>query len=226
MPRFPVADIPHTALTDHRILRRPDFSLKTASARQVSDVFAEGEPALPEGEIRRARALALRLDRSLAKTPEDLARAAETLRSLEPMLADDPEVSAMLAWLAGQQKDSAAMEKTARRTLELNPHRYEAQEQLLQTLLGRQAWSEGETVCRQLIARDSSRAMYHAMLADVLFKQGHVRDGIDAAEKSLTCDPTQRSVRQRLIEMYRQSGELQRANEHQDVLTRLPPRRH
>lgn len=225
MPRFPVTDIPHTALTDHRILRRPNFSPKTASAPPVSDLFDEGKPALPEWEVRRARVLALRIDRSLAKTPEDIARAAETLRSLEPMLADDPEVPTMFAWLAGQQKDSAAMEKAARRTLELNPHRYEAQEQLLRTLIGRSAWSEGETLCRQLIAQDSNRAMYHAMLADVLFKQGHIRDGIDAAEKSLTFDPTQRGVRQRLIEMYRQSGELQRANEHQAVLTRLPPRR-
>ena len=225
MPRFPVTDVPHIALTDHRILRRPDFSLKSASTPQISDVFEEGEPALPEWEIRRARALALRLDQSLAKTPEDIARAVEALRSLEPMLADDPEVSAMLAWLAGYQKDSAAMEKAARRTLELNPHRYEAQEQLLQALLGRQAWSEGETLCLQLISQDSSRAMYHAMLADVLSKQGHVRDGIAAAEKSLTCDPTQRGVRQRLIEMYKQSGDLQRANEHQAVLSRLPSRR-
>ena len=224
MPRFSVTDIPHTALTDHRILRRPDFSLSSVSKPSTSDVFEEGEPALPEWEIHRARALALRLDRSLAKTPEDIALAVETLRSLEPMLADDPEIPAMLAWLAGQQKDSVAMEKAARRTLELNPHRYEAQEQLLQSLLGRQAWSEGETLCRQLIARDPSRAMYHALLADVLFKQGHVRDGIDAAEKSLVCDPTQRGVRQRLIEMYRQSGDPQRSNEHQAVLTRLPTR--
>ena len=225
MPRFPVTDVPHTALTDHRILRRPDFSLKAASVSSTDDVFDEGEPALPDWEIRRARALALRLDRNTAKTPEDISRAVETLRSLEPMLTDDPEVPAMLAWLAGQQKDNVAMEKAARRTLELNPHRYEAQEQLLQALLGRLAWSEGETLCRQLITQDANRAMYHAMLADVLFKQGHVRDGIAAAEKSLTCDPTQRGVRQRLIEEYQQSGDLPRANEHQAILTRLPARR-
>ena len=225
MPRFQVTDIPHTALTDHRILRRPDNSMKTASTRPATDVFDEGEPALPEWEIRRARALALRIDRSLAKTPEDIAQATETLRSLEPFLADDPEVSAMLAWFAGQQKDSAALEKAARRTLELTPHRHEAQEQLLQALFGRQAWAEGETLCRQLIAQDSSRAMYHAMLADALSKQGRVQEGINAAEKSLTCDPTQRGVRQRLVEVYRQSGDPQRANEHEVVLTRLPPRR-
>ena len=226
MPRFSLTDVPHTALTDHRILRRPDFSLKAASTPPPdSDVFEEGEPALPEWEVRRARALALRMDPSQVKTPEEIARAAETLRSLEPMLADDPEVSAMLAWLAGQQQDNAPLEKAARRTLELNPGRYEAQEQLLQALLGRQAWSEGETLCRELIAQDSSRAMYHALLADMLSKQGHVRDAIAAAEKSLACDPTQRGVRQRLIEMYRQSGDLLRANKHQSVLTRLPPRR-
>ena len=230
MPRFPVTDIPHTALTDHRILRRPDFSATPTSnlatlKQSNSDVFDEGEPALPDWELRRARALALRIDRSLAKTPEDIAHAVETLRSLEPFLADDPEVSAMLAWLAAYQKDSAALEKAARRTLELNPHRYEAQEQLLRTLLERQAWAEGEALCRQLIAQDSNRAMYHAMLADALFKQGHVTEGISAAEKALTCDPTQRGVRQRLIEMYRQSGDFQKANEHQAVLSQLPQRR-
>ncbi|MEK6257520.1 MAG: hypothetical protein AABP62_02780 [Planctomycetota bacterium] len=224
MPRFPLTDVPHTALTDHRILRRPDFSLKAASTQPTGDVFDEGEPALPEWEIRRARALALRIDRSLAKTPDDIARAVETLRSLEPFLAADPEVSAMLAWLAGYQQDSTGMEQAARRTLELTPHRFEAQEQLLQSLFGRQAWTEGETLCRQLIAQDSNRASYHAMLADVLFRQGKVDEGIKAAEQALTCDPTRSGVRRRLIEMYSKSGDLRRANEHQAVLSRLPSR--
>ena len=225
MPRFSVADVAHTALTDHRILRRPDFSTKSASTQPTSVVFEEGEPLLPGWEVRRARALAMRIDRSQEKTPEDIARATESLRSLEPFLADDPEIPAMLAWLADYQRNSAGMEQAARRTLELNPHRYEAQELLLRALIGRQAWSEGETLCRQLIAQDSSLAMYHEMLANVLFRQGHVQEGISAAEKALTCDPTQRGARQRLIEMYKQSGDLQRAEEHQAVLSRLPPRR-
>ena len=225
MPRFPLTDVPHTALTDHRILRRPDFSMKKAESMQpTSVVFEEGEPFPPGWEIRRARALALRMDASQEKAPEDIARATDILRSLEPFLADDPEISAMLAWLADYQNNSARMEQAARRTLELDPHRYEAQELLLRVLIGKQAWSEGEALCRQLIAQDPSLAMYHEMLANVLFRQGHIQEGIIAAEKALTCDPTQRGIRQRLIEMYKQSGDLRRAAEHQAVLSRLPPR--
>ena len=225
MPRFPASDIPHTALTDHRILRRPDSAAKAASTRSVTDVFDEGEPALPEWEVRRAHALALRLDRNLMKTPRDIERAVETLKSLETFLADDPEVSEMLAWLASHQNDGPGVEQAAKRTLDLAPHRYEAQELLLQSLFVRRAWSEGETLCRQLLDQDSGKAMYHAMLADSLFRQQRIDEGIAAAEKSLTCDPAQVGVRRRLVEAYLQTGNRARSGEHQAILDRLPQRR-
>lgn len=97
MPRFSASDIPHTALTDHRILRRPNSTAKAPAIRSVGEVFDEGETGLPEWEVRRAHALALRLDRNLTKTPRDIERAVESLKSLESFLKDDPEVSEMLA---------------------------------------------------------------------------------------------------------------------------------
>lgn len=117
------------------------------------------------------------------------------------------------------------MERAARRTLDLDPNRYEAQELLVQSLFARGAWSEGESICRQLLERDSGKAMYHAMLADSLFRQKCIEEGIAAAEKSLTCDPTQLGVRHRLVEAYNQLGKPELSAKHQTILDRLPRRR-
>lgn len=230
MPRFPTSDIPHTALTDHRILRRRDTVSRVLPPRQDSaraaprsDLFDEGEPAIPEWEVRRAQALVLRRDRNLGKTPQEIRRAMDALRSLEPMLSDDPEVFEMLAWLASRQSDGPAVERNATKTLELAPGRHEALELLSQAFYARRAWSECEAVCRQLLALDEGNPSYHATLADLLFKQERLTDGIEAAERSLALDPTQRGVRQRLVEAYLQNGNTLRAQAHQAIVDRLPP---
>jgi len=227
MPRFPTSDIPHTALTDHRILRRPGTASRPASVHVKpssynSDVFDEGEPALPDWEVRRAQALALRRDRNLAKTPQDIRRAVAALRSLEQMLPDDPELFEMLAWLGSRQNDGPAVERAAKQTLELAPDRHESLELLMQALYARRAWSESEAVCRQMLALDEGKPSYHASLADLLFKQGRLAEGIEAAERSLVLDPTQRGVRQRLVEACLQNGDAARAKEHQAIVDQLP----
>ena len=138
------------------------------------------------------------------------------------MLDDDPVVAEMLAWLGSRQSDGPAVERAAMKTLELAPGRHESLEMLLQALYARRAWAECEAVCRQLLALDEGKPSYHASLADLLFKQGRLAEGIEAAERSLVLDPTQRGVRQRLVEACLENGNAEQAQGHQSILDRLP----
>lgn len=222
MPRFDASNVPHTALTDHRILRRHGDGQGGEALAESGPVFDEGEPALPAWEIRRAQALILRTDRKLVRSPLDLERAAATLRGLKERLADDPEVWEMLAWIASRQGKWSDAEAFARRTLELSPERIDARELLLGALVDRAAWPEVERECQRLLQRDPGEAMFHSLLAEAAWRQGELERGMAAAERSLECDPTQVELRQRLAAAYSRLGDAERAQRHRRVLDGWP----
>ena len=222
MPRFSTTDIPHTALTDHRILRRPSAASHVPKSPTSLRVFDEGEPPLPDWEIRRAQALALRVDRTLVRSDFDLELGARILRSLKDQLADDPELWMMLAWINSRQGKVNELEAIARRVLALAPERIDAHELLLGSLVDRKAWTEVIRECEELIARDPNNANYHATLADAAWRLGDTDRGMREAETSLAHNAMQHDLRRRLVEVYRRQGVSEAAAAHQRILDRWP----
>jgi tetratricopeptide (TPR) repeat protein len=92
MPRSPASDIPHTAITDHRILRRPSPPIRSATIRSLrawTDPPAEfraRDLALAEAEVGVER-----------QTPELMESASAILEKITsaPSSADAPALSAM-----------------------------------------------------------------------------------------------------------------------------------
>ncbi len=224
MPRFDISDIPHTALTDHRVLRRPSDANHGNKQPQNLTVFDEGAPSLPDWEIRRAQAFALQFDPSLIQSQFDLERAARILRSLKEQLAEDPELWMMLAWIYERQGKSENLEAIARQVLSRAPLRMDAHEILLSTLVERKAWNEVIMECETLLVLDSSNANYHATLATAAWRSGDMERGLKEAERSLECDPALVELRRRVVQAYRQKGAAESAARHQEILDRWPIR--
>ena len=91
MPKLGAVDIPHTSLTDHRILKNTS-PLDPAVANGPLTVFQDREGAIPDPEIRRARGILMSQfavqyhDRLLAY------RAVELLKEVKPQFPEDSAV--------------------------------------------------------------------------------------------------------------------------------------
>ena len=218
MPQFDAMDVPHTAFTDHRILKNPQ---QEATQEPVDQVFDEGGPALPDWEVRRAQALHVRTDRKQARSPKELERAAMTLRGMTDRLADDPEVWESLAWFGSRLGKWTDVEKYANRALELSPQRVDARELLVGALNARSAWPDVDRECELLLKKDPDKALYHKLLAESAWHQGELERGLALAERSLECDPTQMELRRRLSVAYEQLGQREQAEKHRKILTGL-----
>lgn len=219
MPRFD-SNIPHTALTDHRILRRPTESRPSNESDANLEVIEDGEPRLPDWEIRRAQALALRQDPALTQTEFDLQLGIRRLRGLKDQLPDDAELWEGLAWLNSRSSQWSDVEANSRRALALDSDRLDSREMLVDALIQRQAWDEVLSEIDELLKRDPHGAMYYAIQADLAWRGGRVKQGLQAGERSLELNPTQQQLRQRVIESYRRTGNTDAADRHQRILDR------
>ena len=98
MPRFASSDIPHTAVTDHRIIRRPDQSVRSTEAKKLTRgpadglplvSFYRGRPELPDIEDDRSRTIAA-VRAALSGIPEPVRPVQAALPVLEKASQRDP----------------------------------------------------------------------------------------------------------------------------------------
>ncbi|WP_397571255.1 multiheme c-type cytochrome [Schlesneria sp. T3-172] len=218
MPRFDASDIPHTAFTDHRILRRPQEKLDQESPDRLAEVLMSG---VPEWEIRRAEAMSVRTDRKQVRKPAELERAIATLQELTDMLPEDPEIWESLAWFHSRLGKWSDVEKFATRALELAPGRVDARELLTGALSARSAWNEVDREVEILLQKDKRKGLYYKLRAEAAWHQGDLERGLELAEESLQCEPTQMELRRRLSVAYEQLGNQDNAERHRKILTAI-----
>jgi predicted CXXCH cytochrome family protein len=107
MPARGATDVAHAAVTDHRILRRPELQLKSIETAQLQPPTAWHNPAAPLDQRNRGLATlqVARDHQSIPLTRE----AVRLLTTLQPELADEPEVLKALGflWLEQHQAKNA-----------------------------------------------------------------------------------------------------------------------
>ena len=222
MPRIEMNNVPHTALTDHRILKRPQSQRRNEGSKFETLDFDEGEPKVPDWEIRRAKALQVRIDRRAFQNPEEMQQALTTLLELSEQIAEDADLWETAAWITSRQGKWKLVEVYARKALDLESNRIESRELLVGSLSDRNAWPDVARECERLIEQDPGRAMYHKLLAEARWHQADLEGGLTAAERSLECDPMQWDLRRRLAQAYQQLGDSDRSRFHQKVLNAVP----
>jgi tetratricopeptide (TPR) repeat protein len=242
MPPLPSHDIPHTALTDHRILTQP----KGRPARSESDP-ADGTPPAPAGgpprlnlfleadmskeAIDRARGLLLAV---FAANRSDPKLAIEALRQFKfpsepgatPLdnLGNDVEVlerAGVLFVLLNQPEPAT---RIWQRVLELDPtnERVLHYSALFRLKTGDHAGSL--TLFDQLITENPHLAEYHWLRASAQEKVGRMEDAIRSAERTLELDPTAIPIRDWLAQAYDRAGRSADADRQRQVIARMKNR--
>ena len=119
MPARGATDVVHAAVTDHRILRRPELQLKNASA-EVRAPTAWHSPAAPFDQRNLGLAtLAVARDHQSSPLAKEAVR---LLTTLPPEMADEPEVLKALGFLLLEQHQSKNALKFFREAARRQPY--------------------------------------------------------------------------------------------------------
>jgi hypothetical protein len=234
MPRAASLDVPHTAVTDHRVRRRPasEVAHRVQTGRMPSPpdarspaVFGDAAARLPEREVDRAIGLhragqaAVRRDPKPAR--EALGRLVPDGQDPIPLLGDDLESLLSVADLLDTLGEAGAAAACRGRVLELDPSDESALEGLSIHRQRQGNLAEALRLVDRLLVVNPWIAGVHARRAVLLGGLGRWKEGIAAAEAALGLDPTLVPMRRWLVTACRRAGFPDRAEKEQSIEARL-----
>lgn len=221
MPSVDASDVPHTAQTDHRVLRRYDGVPLPGPASTELDVF--DQEYLPQRAVQRAYGLLL------AGTAGDSRRAAEALAALEPFLREsavDTAVWAEASWLLLRLGDLTSAARLARRVIDLDPKHPSALEALTQVQQADGQYQQALDHLNELLRQAPLNSTFHLRKARILLALGRSQDAIDQLEHTLSINPLHSQARQLLIDTLQAAGSADEATLQLHLQQRLEQVQH
>jgi Flp pilus assembly protein TadD len=219
MPRLDTREIAHTALTDHRILRRPetDVAQPTAAAADPIRLFDGADRRLPEWEARRARGIGLM---SLANERQSAAMLSEAGRLLETSLSVRPDDVESLLWLAMQSFTEQSLPRARQRLESLLQFQPDHEEAL--ALLGLVCYRTGDYAAG-LPAYDRLRRL-DPWRSDVLVRQAEMRSAfgdlagaVEALQKCVELNPGDFESRLTLADYLYRHGQADESRRQREI---------
>lgn len=240
MPADTQTNVPHTAQTDHRILRKPpEKSLRGAKPASNSlaidqlQIFGDGE-LIPLWEQSRAIGIAMM---TKAWTTEDLNLARKAITKLIPVTTIQAGPDAMIAaltpdipalnevasylWLT-DNPDAAA--KCWLHILELAPNDETALSGMVLSSRRRGNVQEANQYIDQVLRITPESPQWLTQKTKLLWEQEQFDEAFETAERLLRADPTLTELRQWLAKSYRIKGKPEQAKVHEQTIKRLEPK--
>lgn len=232
MPRLPTKGIPHTALTDHRVLARPEtVPLLSAENQDLLDtlhVFTSDAAALPRAEVDRAWA---RVYATYAISSQDIGLAhraismaapqAESAEAVLALIGDDVESLERIsvAWAMTGRPDIAFA--CWQRGLELQPTNEAILRSATLFRLTTDDYAGGLATANRLLAVNPFVPQYHYFRAQLYEQSGNLKEAICSAERLVALDPSSISVRGWLRDAYERAGDKEKSHEQQAIVERM-----
>lgn len=209
MPKSDISNVPHTAQTDHRIVRTTQSATETPPTKAWTVVDGAQE-RLPAWEVSRARGLAMmtsalkKRDQSMAiKAREYLVPAGDPLadpRQVITALANDPESLAAIGssyWIEGLYANARPYWE---KTLEADPAHETALSGLIQIDLDSNDLVSAEIRAKKLVEIAPAEATHWVQLSSIQWKLFQYDAAITAAENAVKLDPSLDDTRIWLIQ--------------------------
>lgn len=236
MPPLGTTNVPHTAQTDHRVLRQSDSALRPPLPASRSDgeslpIFDRAEERLPDWEVARARGLSLVTDawnrqnvrlallgrRSLILPGME---AGDVDRLIGAMTDDPPALVELGAsyYLAG---DLESAERAWRRLLQMDAEHEVALGGLASIEMQRGNPFVARSYLQQLVRLVPKDVQWNSGMAQVNWQLGHRQEALRDAERVLELDPTKVDFRQWLVNRYHEVGDHSAAARHQRMIQRM-----
>lgn len=232
-------NVPHTAQTDHRILRQPGRPTESQvapvpRAGDVLAVFDGAEERLPGWEVARARGIS-KMTEAWDRRDERLSL--EARRLLVPEGVDAKDLAAVITALGPDQAALAELGSSYlvngeidparvvwRRLLDLNPDHEVALGGLAFIELQRRNVRAGRIHLERLLTLLPNDPEWHARMAELAWAGGTRDEALRAAERVLELDPTKLELRQWLVAAYRSTGNAERSAHHRRIVDQMRQR--
>ena len=241
MPSQDLVDVAHTAMSDHRVPRRPDDAPSAPRGAPAGLVpFDDAAARVPPRELARARGLALA---SLPGTAKSTRASQEAITALVPEGVDRGDQRALVAALAGDVEalrglgqlyaSTGRMDAAAacwEGALAANPGDGETMASLARQMQRGGRLREALAMLDRLISASPSVATVHAQRGALLVALGRPDEAIAAVRSSLELDPSSLPVRSFLAELLSRTNREPEAEAERATIARLkgavaPPRR-
>jgi predicted CXXCH cytochrome family protein len=216
LPRFDSADVAHTAVTDHRVLARPDRPSSEPKAValppwQVPLVPFHERYLAPRDSLKRELGILLAQVSGNEQQPFALQQALTRLQeSLLSWPEDVPVLKAKATALANQGRAAEAL-KTFEEILALVPRHEEALAWAGALAEQRGPLDRAEAYWRRAVEVNPHFSGYHLGLARVLLRRGQWDQAAREAETARAMDPTRLDVRRLLLFCYVKQGKRDKA---------------
>lgn len=170
MPARGASDVVHAALTDHRILRRPDSQPKSPATEVQAPVAWQSPPAPLDQRNLALAMLEVARDRNSTALARDAAR---LLTTLPANLAEEPEVLKALGFLLLEEHKAKNAAKFFAEAARMQPNN--AVDVLSQAVAYEAAGDEGDAIktLEQAIRLDPSLQHAYFELAHLYAAEGH-----------------------------------------------------
>jgi hypothetical protein len=240
MPQGATKDVPHTAMTDHRILRQglqdaPDAKdQEPGPMKQLAEwiVFDNADQRLPKAEVDRAKGIALMTLAWDRKDPHLAAQAqAHLFQALGPLDVEDHDY---LKWVDDAPLlqelgvgymllgNSDATESCWKRLLEINPYDETALTGLAKAAESRSDRQTFRAMIERLNTAHPDSEEVVALRVKLKYFSGDRAGAAEEAEHALKLNPTLVELRQWLVDLYQHLGEEAKAAQHRKLLERMP----
>ena len=220
MPSMSATDVPHTAQTDHRILRRPS-AVSMHSPESPTTLMAPSLFPLPEPEQRRARGLLLA---AAAESRNDATSASSALLLLNPLLSDQSSDLALLDAVAACSEligDLSTAEACFERALKLAPRNDRVLRGLLIISHKRGKPEQALRYAEKILQLCPHEGAVHFQKASLLRQLGQNSEAFEACREALRLMPDDVEVRTAIIQLAEETGMTAVAAEERQLLQRI-----
>lgn len=234
MPAYGASDIPHTAQTDHRILRKPSLDRPDSHGAQQStpkqsavvsladlQIFDLSAHPISKSDLDRARGIVL------ARIAErngsiQTAQIAETmLRQATRSSPEDIDVLEELAAVCVLQHRTAEAVEHWEKVLQIDPRHEAGLYNVSVSLAGRREFPAALEMFDRLIEVNPWSAEIHFLHAQVLANLGRTKESIRAVSRAIVLDPSMNTLYDLLAELYLRKGEPDKARRAERTADRL-----
>lgn len=216
MPAAGARDVPHTAQTDHRVLRR--YIESSPDTGGEPDVFQRDRQPPPDKSVQRAFGL------MLARNVKTRSQAAQAMDILGPFVdttgVDEPVLSAV-SWLLLYLGDMPAARLTGEKALELRPENESTLEALVVLEQSEKDYAKALTHAEALTSNQPFNSTYQARHAEVLMKLKRFEQAADVCRTALSVNPMLHEARKMLIEALTETGNEEQASAQRQILERI-----
>ena len=221
MSRLGANDVPHTAQTDHRVLRKPTSHDGSSGQMVLPELYDHAEQRLPRLAVDYARGLWLAERAEKTTDPEMANRAFRLLSIVVAEIPDDARILDALGTASVVQRRFDDAFNYFKKSLAIDPHREQTLETVATLLQNAGRLNEARPYLERVLELNPFKSSLWRQYARLLGRQNQWKEAIAAAKKAQELDPSVPQIYLFLADACQQVGDLDQSRQYKALFERI-----